>query len=65
MATAASVISCMSRTSDIGCRPAKPGCGARTTLDDYIYIDGCGQVCPGCDPVPPWWGDLDGIEPPF
>jgi hypothetical protein len=48
MATAAGVISCTSRTSDIGCRPAKPGCGARTTLDDSTYIEGCGQVCPDC-----------------
>ena len=27
---------------------AKPGCGAVTTLAASGYIDGCGQVCPGC-----------------
>jgi hypothetical protein len=35
---------------------AKPGCGATTTLAESTYIDGCGQVCPGCDgPLPAWW----------
>ena len=45
---------------------AKPGCGAATTLAESTYIDGCGQVCPGCDgPLPAWWDDLKDIEPPF
>ena len=42
---------------------AKPNCGAETSLEESIYIDGCGQVCIGCaGPLPEWW---DGIEPPF
>ena len=46
---------------------ARPGCGATTTLADSVYVDGCGQICPGCDeaifgPLPGWW---DTIEPPF
>jgi hypothetical protein len=42
---------------------AMPGCGARTALAEAIYVDGCGQVCPGCaGPCPEWW---DNIEPPF
>ena len=41
---------------------ARPGCGAATTLADSVYVDGCGQICPGCDealfgPCPPWWND--------
>jgi hypothetical protein len=43
---------------------AKPGCGARTTLAEATYIDGCGQVCPGCvGPLPEWWND--DLEAPF
>jgi hypothetical protein len=41
---------------------AKPGCGARTTEAEAMYIDGCGQVCPDCAPRQPWLFD---IEPPF
>ena len=42
---------------------ATPGCGARTTLAESVYVDGCGQVCPGCaGPLPEWWDD---VEPPF
>ena len=45
----------------------RPDCGATTTLADSTYVDGCGQICPGCDeaifgPLPGWW---DTIEPPF
>ena len=41
----------------------KPGCGTQTTLAESTYIDGRGQVCPGCaGPVPDWFGQ---IEPPF
>ncbi|HUY47593.1 MAG TPA: hypothetical protein VMV92_17970 [Streptosporangiaceae bacterium] len=51
-------------TATITC--AYPGCGAVTTLADSLYIDGCGQVCPGCEeahfPRPAWLGQ---IEPPF
>jgi len=28
---------------------ARPGCGATITLADSVYVDGCGQICPGCD----------------
>jgi hypothetical protein len=42
---------------------AKSGCGARTALAESVYVDGCGQVCPGCaGPLPEWWAD---IELPF
>jgi hypothetical protein len=42
---------------------AKPGCGNQTPLAESTYIDGCGQVCPGCaGPVPDWFAQ---IEPPF
>jgi len=42
---------------------AKPGCGALTTVEESVYIDGCGQVCPRCaGPDPAWMHD---IEPPF
>jgi hypothetical protein len=46
---------------------AKPGCGASTTLAESTYVDGCGQICPGCDqaiygPRPAW---MDDIELPF
>ena len=46
---------------------ARPGCGSVATLADSVYVDGCGQICSGCDealfgPVPSWW---DKIEPPF
>jgi len=46
---------------------ARPDCGATTTLADSTYVDGCGQICRGCDeaifgPLPRWW---DKIEPPF
>ena len=43
---------------------AKPGCGTVTTLVESGYIDGCGQVCPGCFGAPalPWLNDID---PPF
>jgi hypothetical protein len=44
-----------------------PGCDTSTTLAEPTYVDGCGQICPGCDeaifgPLPSWW---DKIEPPF
>jgi hypothetical protein len=43
---------------------AKPGCGARTTLAEATYLDGCGQLCPGCaGPLPEWWND--DLEAPF
>ena len=40
---------------------------AITTLADSLYIDGRGQVCPGCEEAllgsrPGWWSS---IEPPF
>ena len=42
---------------------AKPGCGNITTLDESVYVEGCGQVCPDCaGPLPAWWNDID---PPF
>ena len=42
---------------------ARPGCDARTMMAESVYVDGCGQVCPGCaGPLPEWWDD---IEPPF
>jgi hypothetical protein len=42
---------------------AKVACGARTTLAESVYIDGCGQVCTRCaGPLPPRWYHL---EPPF
>ena len=42
---------------------AKPGCGAVITVTESTYVDGCGQVCPGCaGPLPAWWDD---VEPPF
>jgi hypothetical protein len=42
---------------------AKPGCGALATMAESVYVDGCGQVCPGCaGPLADWWDD---IEPPF
>jgi hypothetical protein len=46
---------------------ARPGCDATTTLADSVYVDGCGQICPGCDevlfgPLPEWWNE---IVPPF
>jgi hypothetical protein len=45
---------------------AKPTCGATTTLAESTYIDGCGQVCPGCaGPLPAWWDDFKDVEPPF
>jgi len=48
-------------TTTVTC--AKPGCGSQTTLAESTYIDGCGQVCPGCvGPVPDWFVQ---IEPPF
>ena len=48
-------------TDSITC--TKPGCGNVTTLAESFYIDGCGQVCPGCaGPLPAWWDDID---PPF
>jgi hypothetical protein len=40
---------------------AKPGCGNRTTFAESVYIDGCGQVCPACDPP----SAVCDIEPPF
>ena len=43
---------------------AHPRCGNPTLLAETTYIDGCGQVCTGCDgPLPEWW-DED-FEPPF
>jgi hypothetical protein len=42
---------------------ANPGCENRTTVGEAIYIDGCGEVCPGCiGPQPAW---VDEIEAPF
>jgi hypothetical protein len=46
---------------------ARPGCGAETTPAESTYVDGCGNICPGCDedlfgPCPAWWNDID---PPF
>ena len=46
---------------------ARPGCGAVTSLEDSVYVDGCGQICLECDevlfgPCPLWWAD---VEPPF
>jgi len=42
---------------------AKPGCGLQTTPTESVYVDGCGEVCPGCaGPLPEWWND---VEPPF
>jgi hypothetical protein len=54
-----------SETATITC--AYPGCGAVTTRAGSVYVDGCGQICRGCDeaifgPPPSWW---DKIEPPF
>ena len=42
---------------------AKPGCGALTTVEESVYIDGCGQVCPRCAGPDPAW--MAGIKPPF
>ncbi len=42
---------------------AKPACGTLTTLAESTYIDGCGQVCPGCAGPDPEL--LSNIEPPF
>jgi hypothetical protein len=37
-----------------------------TTLAESTYIDGCGQVCPSCDPEPEWLVRLFAeVEPPF
>jgi len=42
---------------------ARPSCGSPVPWDDTTYIDGCGQVCPGCaGPDPAWIND---IEPPY
>jgi hypothetical protein len=46
---------------------AYPGCSTITKRTDSTYVDGCGDICPGCDearsgPAPEWWGK---IEPPF
>lgn len=38
---------------------AMPGCGARTTEAEAIYIDGCGLVCRVCEPPQPWLDDID------
>ena len=38
---------------------AKAGCGATTTLADSVYVDGCGQICPGCDEA--IFGPLPGL----
>ena len=32
---------------------AKPGCGNVTTLAESVYVEGCGQVCPGLRRAPP------------
>ena len=46
---------------------ARPGCDAQMTIEESVYVDGCGRICRGCDediygPRPAWW---DGIEPPY
>jgi len=39
---------------------ARPRCGNPTTPADSVYIDGCGQVCPGCaGPDPDWINDIE------
>jgi hypothetical protein len=52
-------------TATITC--AYPGCGTVTPRAGSRYIDGCGQICPGCHDLhfggsPAW---MDTIEPPF
>ena len=46
---------------------AKPGCQTVITLAESLYIDGCGQVCPACDPVPDDLAELmaSGFQPPY
>jgi hypothetical protein len=42
-----------SSTGTITC--AEPGCGALHTVAESTYVDGRGQVCPGCtSPLPAW-----------
>jgi hypothetical protein len=48
-------------TDTITC--AKPTCEVPTTRAQSTYIDGCGQVCPGCAGYGPSW--LYEIEPPY
>jgi len=54
-----------SDTATITC--AYPGCANVTPAAGSLYVDGCGQVCRGCEDAhfggrPEW---LDEIEPPF
>lgn len=50
----------MDATASAAITCAKPGCGARTTAAESVYIDGCGQACPRCaDPDPAWLHDIE------